>query len=69
VKATGLVDSVSARKFLEAADKTDDRMLFFNVFSFFEERNVRLRGSVSFSRGEQCEAYVKKFKEMFSVPS
>ena len=32
VKATGLVDSVSARKFLEAADKTDDRMLFFNVF-------------------------------------
>jgi len=69
VKATGLVDSVSARKFLEAADKTDDRMLFFNVFSFFEERNVRLRGSVSFSRGEQCDAYVTKFKEMFSVPS
>jgi len=69
VKATGLVDTVSARKFLEAADKTEDRMLFFNVFSFFEERNVRLRGSVNFSRGEQCDGYVKKFKEMFAVPS
>jgi len=69
VKATGLVDSVSARKFLEAAEKTEDRMLFFNVFSFFEERNMRLRGSGNFSRGEQCDAYVKKFKEMFLVPS
>lgn len=69
VKATGLVDTVSARKFLEAAEKTDDRMLFFNVFSFFEERNLRLRGSGNFSRGEQCDAYVKKFKEMFLAPS
>jgi len=65
VKANGLVDTVSARKFLEAAEKTQDRMLFFNVFSFFEERNLRLRGSGNFSRGEQCDVYVKKFKEMF----
>lgn len=65
VKANGLVDTVSARKFLEAADKTQDRMIFFNVFSFFEERNLRLRGSGNFSRGEQCDVYVKKFKEMF----
>eukprot|EP00092_Neocalanus_flemingeri_P012398 GFUD01013366.1.p1 GENE.GFUD01013366.1~~GFUD01013366.1.p1 ORF type:complete len:648 (+),score=195.80 GFUD01013366.1:551-2494(+) len=65
VKANGLVDTVSARKFLEAAEKTEDRMLFFNVFSFFEERNLRLRGSGNFSRGEQCDPYVKKFKEMF----
>jgi len=65
VKSNGLVDTVSARKFLEAAEKTNDRMLYFNVFSFFEERNLRLRGSGNFSRGEQCESYVKKFKEMF----
>ena len=38
VKATGLVDSVSARKFLEAAEKTEDRMLFFNVFRSVWER-------------------------------
>lgn len=68
VKANGLVDTVSARKFLEAADKTEDRMLFFNVFSFFEERNLRLRGSGNFSRGEQCDGYVRKFREMFLVP-
>jgi len=65
VKSNGLVDTVSARKFLEAAEKTEDRMLFFNVFSFFEERNLRLRGSGNFSRGEQCDPYVRKFKEMF----
>jgi len=65
VRAHGLVDSVSARKFLEAAEKTEDRMLFFNVFSFFEERNLRLRGSGKFSRGEQCDLYVQKFKATF----
>lgn len=65
VKANGLVDTVSARKFLEAAEKTGDEMVFFNVFSFFEERNLRLRGSGKFSRGEQCEVFVTRFKDMF----
>lgn len=65
VRANGLVDSVSARKFLEAADKTGDKRIFFTVFSFFEERNLRMRGSGKFSRGEQCDAYVQKFKAMF----
>jgi len=65
VRANGLVDSVSARKFLEAADKTGDKRVFFTVFSFFEERNLRMRGSGKFSRGEQCDPYVQKFKAMF----
>jgi len=65
VKAQGLVDTVSARKFLEAAERGGDKTVFFNVFSFFEERNLRLRGSGKFSRGEQCDSYVEKFKEMF----
>lgn len=65
VKSAGLVDSVSARKFLEAADKTGDKLVFFNVFSFFEERNLRMRGSGKFSRGEQCDPYVHKFRGLF----
>jgi len=65
VKTHGLVDAVSARKFLEAAERTQDSMLFFNVFNFFEERNLRLRGSGKFSRGEQCESYVQRFKAVF----
>lgn len=65
VKTHGLVDSVSARKFLEAAERTQDSMLFFNVFNFFEERNLRLRGSGKFSRGEQCDPYVQRFKAVF----
>ena len=32
VRANGLVDSVSARKFFEAADKTGDKRVFFTVF-------------------------------------
>ena len=33
--------------------------------SCFEERNTRLRGSPAFTPTDQCESYVKKFKEMF----
>jgi len=65
VKARGLVDSVSARKFLDAAERAGGRMDFFNVFNFFEERNLRLRGSGRFTRGEQCDGYVAKFRAMF----
>merc|ERR1719447_2524346 len=68
VRANSLVDTVSARKFLEAADKTGDKRIFFTVFSFFEERNLRMRGSGKFSRGEQCDPYVQKFKTMFLDP-
>jgi len=65
VEKSGLVDTISARKFLEAAEKTGNKMVFYNVFSFFEERNLRVRGSGKFSRGEQCDGYVDKFKLMF----
>ena len=40
-------------------------MVFFNVFSFFDERNLRLRENGMFSRGEPFEVFVSRFKEMF----
>ena len=54
-----------ARKFLEAAERTGDKMTFYNVFTFLQERNLRLRGSTAFSPKDQCETFVNKFKEMF----
>jgi len=65
VAANGGLETAPARKFLQAAEDTGDRMVFFNVFSCFEERNTRLRGSPAFTPTDQCESYVKKFKEMF----
>ena len=65
VTANGGVDSASARKFLEAAEATEDKMVFFNVYSFFEERNLRLRGGPSFSPSDQCEHFVRKYGDMF----
>jgi hypothetical protein len=53
VRSTGAVDQVSARKFLEAAKSTGDPTTFFAVFRFFEQRNLRLKGSTTFSKGEQ----------------
>ena len=62
-------DSVPARKFLEAAEKSGDQMTFYNVFTFLEERNVRLKGSPAFSPKDQCETFVNKYKEMFLLSS
>jgi len=66
VKNNGLTDTMSARKFLEAASGSEkEEIVFYNVYKFFEERNVRLRGSTTFSKGERCEAFVKKFQELY----
>jgi hypothetical protein len=52
VKSVGYVDGVSARKFLDAALGTKDIMIFYTVFKFFEQRNIRLRGTPKFPSGE-----------------
>ena len=56
---------MQAGKFLEAAERSGDKMTFYNVFTFLQERNIRLRGGLGFSPNEQCETFVNKFKEMF----
>ncbi|XP_013395339.1 regulator of MON1-CCZ1 complex-like isoform X2 [Lingula anatina] len=76
IRSVGVVDTVSARKFLEAAKQTGDSMLFYTVYKFFEQRNIRMRQVSKFAPGEHCEPYVKYFEGLFgadalmpSVPS
>uniref|UniRef100_A0A4W5P2V5 Regulator of MON1-CCZ1 n=1 Tax=Hucho hucho TaxID=62062 RepID=A0A4W5P2V5_9TELE len=49
IRSVGGHDNISARKFLDAARQTADQMLFYTIFRFFEQRNLRLRGSPSFN--------------------
>jgi len=65
IQTVGLVDQVSARKFLEAARATDCPMTFFAVFKFFEQRNLRLRGSSKFIAGEHCDEFVRHFHSLY----
>lgn len=51
IRGIGGHDSISARKFLDAAKQTEDNMLFYTIFRFFEQRNQRLRGNPSFTPG------------------
>ena len=66
VKAMEKVDSVSARQFLEAAANEDDKILFYTVYKFFEERNVRLRRKAEFPQDEHCQPYEALYKKWFS---
>ncbi|CAH3109279.1 unnamed protein product [Pocillopora meandrina] len=65
VRAIGAEDSISPRKFLEVASNPEDSMLFYTVYKFFEQRNMRLRGSPDFAPGEHCDIYVKRFESRF----
>ncbi|KAL2778210.1 regulator of MON1-CCZ1 complex isoform 3 [Daubentonia madagascariensis] len=65
IRGIGGHDNISARKFLDAAKQTEDNMLFYTIFRFFEQRNQRLRGSPNFTPGEHCEEHVAFFKQVF----
>ncbi|XP_012274553.1 uncharacterized protein C18orf8 [Orussus abietinus] len=65
VRSVGMADQASARKFLEAAKASDDPVIFHSVFKFFEQRNMRLHNTMTFTRGEHCQTYVQHFKQLF----
>ena len=65
IKSTDKVDSVSARQFLEAAANEDDKTLFYTVFRFFVERNIRLRRKPEFPPGEHCQPHEELYKKWF----
>lgn len=67
IRSVGIVDMVSSRKFLEAAQSTEDNMLFYTVFRFFEQRNQKLRSNPRFQSGEHCEDYIKRFITVFGA--
>lgn len=45
-------DSISARKLLDAAEKSGDKMVFYTVYNFLLSRNCSLRGNSSFLNSE-----------------
>nr|XP_033789768.1 regulator of MON1-CCZ1 complex [Geotrypetes seraphini] len=65
IRSIGGHDNISARKFLDAAKQTADDMLFYTIFRFFEQRNLRLRGNPNFTPGEHCGEHVLFFKQLF----
>ena len=54
IRKAGITDTVSSRKFLEAAMNTQDSQLYYTVFKFFQQRNIRLRRSPVFHAGNYC---------------
>ncbi|KFM73575.1 hypothetical protein X975_20721, partial [Stegodyphus mimosarum] len=69
IRSCGAIDSLSAPKYLAAAKLTEDTNIFYSVYKFFEQRNIRLRGAPDFETGEHCESYVKYFNSVFGTTS
>jgi len=45
--------------------KHEDKSVFYAVYKFFEERNLRLRGVPTFEPTELCDIYVQHFQTVF----
>lgn len=52
-------ENVSARKYLEAAKKISDPLVFYSVYTWFQQRNIRARGSPDFLRS--IIQFIKRF--------
>lgn len=61
------INSISARKFLEAAHATQDVRTFHQVYKQLQLRNLKLRGSYEFAKGENCEFYERHFEDLFGT--
>jgi len=69
VQSCERTDHISAQKFLDAAMKCQDKSVFYAVFKFFEERNIRLRGTPVFDTNELCGPYIQHFQSVFGKSS
>ena len=63
--ANQILDSVSARKYLEYSLKSNDLILFYSVFKCFQERNQKLRGFYQFAKGKSICLVEKTLKFIF----
>ncbi|EDV51149.1 regulator of MON1-CCZ1 complex [Drosophila erecta] len=59
------LEKVPARKFLEAAYKTKDDLIFHSVFRFFQMRNLKLYETLSFPKAEQCTEFIQHYNNTF----
>nr|CAB3265608.1 uncharacterized protein C18orf8 homolog [Phallusia mammillata] len=63
VRSVGMSDLVPARDFLKAS--MHDDMMFYNVYKFFEARNIRLNGKPEFTAAEVCDEYMLHYVTRF----
>ncbi|EDW18407.1 regulator of MON1-CCZ1 complex [Drosophila mojavensis] len=63
------IDKVPARKFLEAAYKTQDDLIFHSVYRFFQVRNLRNYETLAFPKAEQCTEFIQHYNNTFPPDS
>lgn len=58
-------DQLSARKYLEAALRTKNHIMFYTVYNYFQQQNLKTRGSPDFLKNEQCDEFVNYFNKIY----
>lgn len=60
-------ESISARKYLEAAQKSGSPNIFYNVFKFFQQRNLKQRGKVEFLKRKYIFNFLYNILIFFNI--
>lgn len=58
---------LSARKFLEAAVYTNNRLIYYSVFKFFQIRNLKLYGTTDFPKSKSIAITLNNFTIGFHI--
>ncbi|XP_067932281.1 regulator of MON1-CCZ1 complex-like [Watersipora subatra] len=67
LRSVGLAHTILPRKFLGVAKESGDPDLFFIVYKFFEDINIKKYKVASFAPGDHCSEYEHHFSVLFSV--
>lgn len=49
---------------MDAAKKSNDDSVFYSVYKFFQDRNIRHRHVPTFEPSEMCDIYVEHFNSL-----
>eukprot|EP01135_Chromosphaera_perkinsii_P010262 Nk52_evm4s2085 gene=Nk52_evmTU4s2085 len=65
LKSSGMDAEAPARTYLKRAAETGDKLLFYHVYRFFENRNRQYRKYPDFLAKDFCDEYVALFEDWF----
>lgn len=65
LRSCGLADTMQPHKFLSAAKESGDPDLFYIVYKYFEDINIKQRKVPSFAPSDHCAEYERHFNVLF----
>lgn len=64
-QSNNLNEFLLPKKFFEATKELNDPLVFYSVFKYFEDKNIKERGTPKFKPEDDCDIFSKYFIDLF----